>query len=85
MGDRSTPVYGSQGGDERTFDSGATLRLKDGSTQVLEDGAVIELGSGVTLTITGTDLVLAGLPTTDPGVTGALWANSNVLTLGTES
>lgn len=55
-----------------------------GETQVVADGGSIDLGANVTLTVSGANVIITGLPTSDPGVAGALWVNSNVLTLGTE-
>lgn len=60
-----TKVYMEQGGD----------------TQVVADGGSIELGASVTLTVSGTNVIITGLPTSDPSVAGALYADSNVLTL----
>lgn len=56
-----------------------------GETLVLEDGASLSLGADVTLTIDGTDIVITGLPTSDPSVAGALYSNSGVLTLSAGS
>lgn len=61
----NTKVYLEQGGD----------------TQVVASGGAIELGASVTLSVSGTSVIITGLPTSDPSVAGALWANSNVLTL----
>lgn len=52
-----------------------------GEVQVIADGGSIELGADVTITVSGTDVVIAGLPTSDPSVAGALWSDSGVLTL----
>ena len=46
-------------------------------------GGSIRLGANVTLTVVGTNVILTGLPTTNPGVAGALWTNSGVLTRST--
>lgn len=54
-----------------------------GDTQVVADGGSIELGANVTLTVSGTNIIITGLPTSDPSVAGALYAASNVLTLST--
>lgn len=61
----NTKVYMEQGGD----------------TQVVADGGSIELGASVTLSVSGTNVIITGLPTSDPGVAGALYSNTNVLTL----
>lgn len=58
-------IYMEQGGDQ----------------MVVSDGGSIDLGASVTLSVSGTNVVITGLPTSDPSVAGALWANSNVLTL----
>ncbi len=52
-----------------------------GDTQVVADGGSIELGASVTLTVSGTNVIITGLPTSDPSVAGALYTNSLVLTL----
>lgn len=62
----NTKVYIEQGGEKL----------------VVKDGGSVDLGANVTLTVNGTNIVITGLPTTNPGA-GALYANSNVLTLGT--
>lgn len=35
----------------------------------------------VTLTVSGSNVVITGLPTSDPSVAGALWSNSGVVTV----
>lgn len=52
-----------------------------GNTQVLEDGATLTLGANAALSIDGTNVLLTGLPTSDPNVAGALWVNTGVLTV----
>lgn len=52
-----------------------------GEKQVIADGGSLDLGVNVTITVTGTNVVITGLPTTDPAVAGALYSNSGVLTL----
>lgn len=54
---------------------------QDGEKLVVEDGGSVDLGANVTLTVNGTNVVITGLPTTDPAVAGALYSNTNVLTL----
>ena len=61
----NTKVYLEQGGEK----------------QVVADSGAIDLGANVTLTVSGTNVVITGLPTSDPTVSGALWSNSGVLTL----
>jgi hypothetical protein len=56
-------------------------RPQGGDKLVIEDGGSLELGADVALTVDGTDVVITGLPTSDPAKAGALWANSGVLTL----
>lgn len=65
MSDYNAKVHVQQGGDK----------------QVIEDGGSLDLGASVTLTVSGANVVISGLPTSDPSVAGALYANSNVLTL----
>lgn len=36
---------------------------------------------GVTFTASGSNIVVTGLPTSDPAVAGALWSNSGVVTV----
>lgn len=65
-------VYLPQGGD--------SLEVDDDGAINLADGAVLTLGD-VAFTVSGTNVVITGLPTADPSVAGALYADSNVLTL----
>ena len=51
-----------------------------GESLNVEDGGAIVLGD-ITLTVAGTDVVITGLPTSDPSVTGALYSDSGVLTV----
>jgi len=58
MSDYNTKVYLKQGGD----------------TLVLEAGGIIQVGEGtVKLTTDGTNLIVTGLPSSDPSVAGALY------------
>ena len=41
-----------------------------GASQVVANGGSIELGASVTLTVSGTNVVITGLPTSDPSVAG---------------
>lgn len=52
-----------------------------GDRQVVADGGSIDLGNGAMLTVTGTNLVFTGLPTSDPAVDGALWRDGNSLAI----
>lgn len=62
--------------------SGKVHRDIDGDSITLDPGAKIIFGN-VTFTINAAGkLVVSGLPTSNPGA-GQLWANSNVLTVGT--
>jgi hypothetical protein len=54
---------------------------QDNDSIVVEDGGEIDLGANVVLAVTGTNVILTGLPTVDPHVVGALWKNANVLTV----
>lgn len=54
-----------------------------GDSLDLTTGASIKLGANVTLTVSGTNVILNGLPTSNPAVAGALWVNSGVLTRST--
>lgn len=45
-----------------------------------QGGNVLRVGD-VKFTFDGADVVVTGLPTSDPGKAGALWSNSGVLTL----
>jgi len=51
-----------------------------GNTLNVDDGGAIVLGD-ITLIVNGTDVVITGLPTSDPSVAGAIYSNSGVLTL----
>lgn len=58
------------------------VRLKDGGDDIeIADGGTLSLGASVTLAVSGANVVITGLPTSDPSVAGALWSNSGVLTL----
>ena len=35
----------------------------------------------VTFTVSGSNVIVTGLPTSDPAVAGALWSNTGVLTV----
>lgn len=61
----NTKVYMEQGGD----------------SQVVASGGSIKLGASVTLSVSGTNVLIVGLPTSDPSVAGALWSNAGVLTV----
>jgi len=50
------------------------------SVSIEQGGNVLNLG-GVKLTWDGSNLVITGLPTSDPTSAGALWSNSGVLTV----
>lgn len=45
-----------------------------------QGGAVIRMGD-IVWTWDGTDLVITGLPTSNPTKAGALWSNTGVLTV----
>jgi hypothetical protein len=51
-----------------------------GETLNVDDGGAVVLGD-VTLTVNGTNVVITGLPTSDPSEAGALYSNAGVLTL----
>lgn len=36
---------------------------------------------GITLTVSGSNVIITGLPTSDPAVAGALWSNLGVVTV----
>lgn len=55
--------------------------ISGGDTQEVADGGSIALGANVTLTVSGVNVVIAGLPASDPSVAGALWSNAGVLTV----
>lgn len=62
---RNCKVYRCQGGDVYVVSSGGTLAL----------------GASVNVSVSGTNVIITGLPTSDPGIAGALWADSKVLKL----
>lgn len=51
-----------------------------GDSLSVATGGSIALGAGVTLTVSGSNVILNGLPTSDPAVAGALWNNGGVIT-----
>lgn len=63
MAGENTKIYTRQGGSERVYANGAKL----------------ELGANVSLTISGTNVIITGLPTADPTVAGALWVDTGAL------
>lgn len=65
MADQNTKVYRKPGGDEMVVDRGGKLTLGNASITINAAGQAI----------------VAGLPTADPAVAGALWSNSGVLTV----
>lgn len=52
-----------------------------GDRMVVANGGRITLGANVAFTVNGTNVIVTGLPTSNPAVAGALWSNSGVLTL----
>ncbi|MDA9409988.1 hypothetical protein [Bradyrhizobium sp. CCBAU 45384] len=65
MGTYTTKVYHEVGGDRLTVDPGGSINF-----------------NGVTFSVNAAGkLIVAGLPTVDPHVVGALWANGGVLTV----
>jgi hypothetical protein len=52
-----------------------------GDTQVIKDGGSLELGDSVSIAVSGTNIILTGLPTSDPGIAGALYVNNKFLKL----
>lgn len=56
--------------------NGDELHLADGASIIIDASS-----TPITLTNTGGELVFSNVPTSDPQVAGALWANNNVLTL----
>lgn len=66
-------IHKDQGGDAMT--------VGDGGSITLEDGASMPLGASVTLSVSGTNVLITGLPTSDPSVAGALYTNTGVLTV----
>lgn len=69
----NTKVYMQPGGNEQV--------VADGGKIAVEDGGTVDLGAAVTLSVSGTNVLITGLPTSDPSVAGALWINSGVLTV----
>lgn len=52
-----------------------------GDSMDVEDGGSVTLGANVTITVSGTNVIITGLPTSNPSVAGALYSNAGVLTL----
>jgi hypothetical protein len=69
----SATVYMEQGGGKQVVASGGEIEVQDGGS--------VALGASVTLSISGTNVLLTGLPTSDPSVAGALYLDSSVLTV----
>lgn len=51
-----------------------------GESLNVADGGAIALGD-IVLTVSGANVVITGLPTSDPSVAGALFSDSGVLTV----
>lgn len=51
-----------------------------GDRKVVANGGSISIGD-VILTATAGNVIITGIPTSDPAVAGALWSNSGVLTI----
>jgi len=47
---------------------------------VNQGGTALTVGS-IVFTASGTNIVVTGLPTSDPAVAGALWSNTGVVTV----
>lgn len=43
-----------------------------GDSMDVEDGGSVTLGANVTITVSGTNVIITGLPTSNPSVAGAL-------------
>lgn len=67
MSDQNTKVYRKPGGDELIVDNGGKLTL----------------GNAVLTIDASARVIVTGLPTANPGVAGALWSNSGILTVST--
>ena len=65
MSDQNTKVYRKPGGDEQVVDKGGKLTLGNAAITIDANGRAI----------------VTGLPTADPHVVGALYANAGVLTI----
>jgi len=68
MSTYNAKVYEQQGADTFVVDEGGTLSFNTTTT-------------AVTFTVTSGKLIVANIPTADPHVAGALWANVGVLTI----
>lgn len=69
----TTKAHRPQGGKKFVVEDGGAFEVKDGGG--------IEMGTGVTMAVIGTNVVISGLPTSDPAVAGALWSNAGVLNI----
>jgi len=67
-----------------TYQTGV-YRERGGNTQVYADDAVQAFGTGkdIQLTFDATNLIITGVPTSDPASAGALWNDSGTLKLST--
>jgi hypothetical protein len=74
MAESNAKVHFPQGAEQMVVESGGTIKVNTGGAINFEVGA-----TDITLTASGANIIIAGLPTTDPAVTGALWADTNVL------
>lgn len=67
MAGENTTVYFEQGGNSMVIAEGGTIKVGDGSITLTTDGS--------------NNLIVTGLPTSDPSVAGALWADTGVVTV----
>lgn len=72
MSEYSSKNYAKVGGDD----------LVIGGVLNINDAGEIDLGSNVKITVSGTNVVISGLPTAAPTAgSGILWNNAGVLTI----
>jgi hypothetical protein len=58
-----------------------TYKEQGGNRQTVAPGGSLKIGNAIFTANAAGQVIVTGLPTTNPNVAGALWANSNVLTL----
>ncbi len=66
---------------DATHASGSNYDRQGNTETVIGGTLVFDTTTPIVITVFGANIVLTGVPTSDPAVAGALWANSNVLTL----
>lgn len=66
---------------DSTFKASSNYEEQGGAIWVIGGQLIFDTTTAVKFTVTGANIIVTGLPTSDPTVAGALYSNSGVLTL----